>query len=188
MKNSSSLVGGLLALSGVLSGALSCSGAPERQEWTNTWDGDGEDLFLVDDDFVCLGDARWQQVGHSRLWNPLGHQQAAVEHASTKSLGAYPVGTVIQLFPEEASVKRGKGFDDATADWEFFKLAADDDGNTVIVERGTADIGNPAGTCIGCHAGANAYDYACFSNAGCGALPPFVDTDLDPETEDPRCR
>ena len=36
--------------------------------------------------------------------------------------GVYPVGTVIQLVPQEAMVKRAAGFDPATNDWEFFSL------------------------------------------------------------------
>lgn len=164
----------------------SCAAPVEPQVWENTFTGPGEDLFLVDEDFVCLGDERFDVVGHSRIWNPLGHQAEAVEHARTRALGEYPIGTVLQLFPDEVSVKRGKGFSPETGDWEFFVLDVKS-GSTVIAERGTTEIGNVGGSCIGCHGGANAFDYACFSNDGCGSLPFFIDTTVEPENDDPRC-
>jgi hypothetical protein len=165
----------------------SCGGPVERQDWQNTFQGEGEDLFLVDDDFVCLGDARFDNVDGTRLFNPLGRQLEAVEHARRKSLGEYPVGTVLQLFYDEASVKRGRGFSPETGDWEFLTLAADVDKKTVITSRGTTEVRNVGGTCMSCHGGANAYDYTCFTNRGCGSLPFFIDTDVQPDVDDPRC-
>ncbi|HEY1100351.1 MAG TPA: hypothetical protein VGF99_15540 [Myxococcota bacterium] len=167
--------------------AAGCGGSGARQEWTNDFVTDGEDAFLVDDDFVCLDDARFDVVGHSRIWNVLGHQQQAVDFATGGDIGTYPVGTVLQLFPGEASVKRGKGFSPATGDWEFFLLDTES-GETVIRERGTTEISNVGGTCLKCHGGANAYDYACFSNDGCGDLPFFIDTNVVPAEDDARCR
>ena len=172
----------------VVSALLGCGGSPVRQAWDDTFDGDGDDLFLLDDDFVCLSDERFDDVDGTRVWNGLGRQVEAVEHARSKRLGAYPVGTVLQLFADEASVKRGRGFSPETADWEFLTLAFDDDGQTIIAARGTTEIRNVAGSCIGCHGGASAFDYACFTNGGCGSLPFFVDTTVEPDVDDPRCR
>jgi hypothetical protein len=180
-----SLLGG--AAAGVVSCFVGCGGSPARQDFENTFEGDGPDLFVVDDDLVCLGDPRWDLVGRTRIWNALGQQASAVSHGRNRALGEYPIGTVLQLFPEEVSVKRGRGFSQATGDWEFLKLDVQS-GETIILERGTTEIGNPGGSCITCHGGANAFDYACFTNGGCGALPPFVDLDVDPDTDDPRCR
>jgi hypothetical protein len=50
----------------------------------------------------------------------------------------YPAGSVIQLIPGEAMVKRDKGFNTATHDWEFFELGVSNDG-TQIRKRGTAE-------------------------------------------------
>ncbi len=168
---------------------LAACGAPsERQSWENSFQGEGEDAFLLDDDFVCLGDERFENVEGRRMWNALGHQLEAVEHGRLRSLGEYPVGTVIQLFPDEASVKRGRGFSPATGDWEFLALSFDDDGRSIIHNRGTTEIANAAGSCISCHARANAFDYVCFTNDGCGSFPFFVDATVDPDADDPRCR
>ena len=178
----------IVASLAVALGVVACGGGSAGSgEWANTFDGPGDDLFLVDDDFVCLADSRYDVVGRSRVWNALGRQDQAVEHARSGAIGEYPVGTVIQLFPSEASVKRGSGFSPETGDWEFFVLDVDS-GTTRIAERGTTGIANIGGTCLSCHGGASAFDYACFSNTGCGALPFFIDTDVQPEEDDPRCR
>ena len=171
----------------VVGGAVACGGDVVRTEWVNTFEAVGDDAFLVDDDFVCLADSRYEQIGKTRIWNALGRQQQAVEHARSGGIGAYPVGTVIQLFPGEASVKRARGFSPATGDWEFFVLNVDS-GESVITERGTTEIANIGGTCLSCHGRANAFDYACFTNTGCGPLPFFINTDMQPDRDDPRCR
>lgn len=176
-----------LALSTAVAMAAACGGAPERQEWVNTFRTDDEDLFVVDDDLVCLTDPRWTKVENFRVWNPL-HHDVAVEHARTHALGAYPVGTVVQLFHNEASVKRGRGFSPATDDWEFLKIAVDDNGDTVITERGTTEVGNAAGSCTKCHGAAIAFDTVCGTNNSCAPLPFFIDTEPDSAQEDPRCQ
>src|SRR6478609_5008334 len=78
--------------------AVGC-GTPEKQTWKNTFKGDGEDAFLVDDDFVCLGDLRFTKVKKFRVWNALGHQTDALQVAESGRAGKYPVGTLVQLSP-----------------------------------------------------------------------------------------
>ena len=168
-----------------LSGASGC--APERQQWEDTYEGDGEDLFLVDDDFTCLDDATWTEIDGTRIVNLLGHQEEAEAVAREPVEGArYPVGTLIQLFADEAMVKRGAGFSPETDDWEFFVLHVGT-GNTVITSRGTTEVANPAGSCMSCHAAARDFDNVCFTNSACAPLPFFIDTNVDPKTEDARC-
>ncbi len=48
-----------------------------------------------------------------------------------------PSSSVIQLVPGEAMVKREKGFNPATRDWEFFELDVSKNG-TQIRKRGFA--------------------------------------------------
>lgn len=163
-----------------------CGDAPARQVWENTFAGDGEDLFLEDDDFACLSDSRWDVVDGTRIWNPLGRQTEAVARAAQKDLGEYPVGTVIQLFPDEAMVKRGRGFSTETHDWEYLVLHVAS-GESVITSRGTTEVKNAAGSCLSCHSASSAFDSVCFTNTSCAPLPFFIDTNVDPVTEDPRC-
>ena len=168
----------------VVTVALGC--APARQEWPNTYEGDGEDLFVLDDDLACLADEQWALVGKTRITNALGRRDEAVALAESGEQGAYPVGTIVQLLPSEAAVKRGAGFSPETRDWEFIKLDVGT-GRTVITERGTTNIGNPGGTCISCHEVARDFDLVCFTNTTCAPLPFFIDTEIDPQTEDARC-
>jgi hypothetical protein len=179
------------ALLGVsFAAALSVAGcaAAERQQWANTFTAAGDDAFLVDDDFVCLGDERFTDVAGRRIWNVFDRtrQEQAVALAKSGLPGTYPVGTVIQLFPGEAMVKRGRGFAPATNDWEYFVLDTSS-GTSVITARGSTDVGNLAGSCISCHGAAQAFDTVCFTNSSCRDLPFFVDTNVDPLTEDERC-
>ena len=59
--------------------------------------------------------------------NKLGHLKEAVAIATTNQGGAYPVGTIMQLVPQEAMVKRQRGYNAKTKDWEFFFLTTDAD-------------------------------------------------------------
>src|SRR5688572_3817279 len=143
------------ALLAALVSSISCT--PERQEWENTFTTEGEDLFVTDDDLVCLADATWTEVDGTRVTNLLGHEEEAIQVANDAA-AEYPVGTVVQLFPEEVMVKRGAGFSADTGDWEFLKLHVGS-GRTVITERGTTEIGNPGGSCLSCHAPARDFGF-----------------------------
>ena len=83
--------------------------------------------------------------------NFLGHLDEAVAVANSPDGGEYPVGTLIQLVPQEAMVKRAKGFSPATGDWEFFFLSVSPEG-TVIETRGAEEVVNRfGGNCASCH-------------------------------------
>jgi hypothetical protein len=51
--------------------------------------------------------------------NLLGNLDATLAVANSATGGTYSAGTVIQLIPTEAMVKRDKGFNPITHDWEF---------------------------------------------------------------------
>jgi hypothetical protein len=91
--------------------------------------------------------------------------------AANSSTGAvYPAGSVVQLIPGEAMVKRDKGFNAETHDWEFFNLDASKDG-TRIRQRGTVDVANSLGSCFACHAQAQPqWDLVCETTHGCAPL------------------
>ena len=104
-------------------------------------------------DFKCLTDGA-QAPGklfyifnkHRRL------RTKAVRMTETGKLGkGYPRGTILQVFPFEAMVKRGGDYNPAGDGWEFFKLHIAPDGQTAIVARGEAEVTNLAGSCQGCH-------------------------------------
>lgn len=101
-----------------------------------------------------------------------GDLAATLAVANSKTGGAYPPGTVIQLIPGEAMVKREKGFNPATRDWEFFELDVSKEG-TEIRKRGFADVVNRfGGNCFACHIAARPeWDLVCESDHGCKPIP-----------------
>ena len=69
-------------------------------------------------DFVNIN--TMTRVGDHFVGSLNGHLAAALAIARSAHGGVYPVGTVLQLIPTEAMVKRRKGYSPATRDWEFF--------------------------------------------------------------------
>jgi Fe-S cluster biogenesis protein NfuA len=119
--------------------------------------------------------------------NRLGHLDEALAVANSPQGGKYPVGTIIQLVPQEAMVKRVEGFSPATRDWEFFFLSVSSAG-TEIQTRGAADVVNRfGGNCASCHQGAEArFDGVCEKDHGCAPLPIGDDVFLAIQESDPR--
>src|SRR5262249_46587259 len=76
--------------------------------------------------------------------NLQGNLDATLAAANSTAGAVYPPGSVIQLIPGEAMVKRDRGFNAATHDWEFFELDVSKDG-TKIRKRGTTDVVNRFG-------------------------------------------
>src|SRR6516165_1964152 len=94
--------------------------------------------------------------------NLRGNLDATLAAANSPTGAVYPPGSVIQLIPTEAMVKRDRGFNAATHDWEFFELDVSKDG-TQIRKRGTTDVVNRfGGNCFDCHVPAAAqWDLVC---------------------------
>ncbi len=146
-----------------------------------------EDLEMTAADFECV--KRWPKVGNMRVTNKLGHLDEALAVAGSPTGGAFPVGTIIQLVPTEASVKRRPGFSAASKDWEFFSLQVSNTGTTILQRGGGAGVVNQfGGSCLNCHAQAQPqWDLVCGANHGCAPLPfsgEFLATFQD---SDPRC-
>lgn len=146
-----------------------------------------EDLDMSAEDFECI--LNWTKVGNYYLTNKLGRLDEAVEVAGSPTGGVFPPGTVIQLVPFEAMVKRKPGWNAATGDWEFFFLEAGTDGSTTIVSRGAEETVNSfGGNCFDCHAkAAPEWDFICGKDHGCDPLP-LTDALIQAAQEaDPRC-
>jgi len=137
-------------------------------------------------DFECL--TKWTRIRHFRIANPLGHLDEALAVANGEMPPPYPIGTMIQLVPQEAMVKRGGGFFPDAHDWEFFLLSASSSG-TEIVQRGRGEVVNPlAGVpCFTCHGAAPQTDFVCETNNGCVPLNLSVDLITLLQNRDPRC-
>ena len=146
----------------------------------------GEDLDMQASDFDCIRDG--SKVRQFFVVNPLGHLEEALAVAGSKTGGTYPVGTVLQLIPQEAMVKRRQGWNPATNDWEFFSLSIVAT-ETVIEARGGEEVVNSfGGNCYDCHSQAEAqWDLVCEDTHGCDALPIGDEVIENLQNTDTRC-
>jgi len=146
----------------------------------------GEDLDMQASDFGCIRDGT--KVNLFFVQNRLGHLDEAVAVASSTSGGTYPVGTILQLVPQEAMVKRAEGWNPTTHDWEFFALSVSGS-TTTISARGVEDVDNAfGGNCFACHdLAAPQWDLVCEKTHGCDPLPIGDDIITNLQDGDSRC-
>ena len=130
----------------------------------------GGKLNITEKSFHCI--TQMTHVRHFYVDNLVGNLPGTVKVAESAQPGTYPVGSVLQLVPTEVMVKREKGFNPATHDWEFFELDVSREG-TRIRTRGFAEVNNRfGGNCIGCHIKARSeWDLVCDINHGCDPIP-----------------
>jgi hypothetical protein len=151
-------------------------------------DGSKKDEFDIDGkSFQCI--TKMTKIRQFYVNNLLGKLGQTLAVANSATGGAYPPGSLIQLVPTEAMVKRDKGFNAATHDWEFFDLDISKDG-TKIRTSGVQNVVNSfGGNCFGCHALARPqWDMICESNHGCAPLqitPAMIGA---VQRADPRCK
>jgi hypothetical protein len=141
---------------------------------------------ITEDSFGCITDM--QPVRGFFVDNLDGNIDATLAAARSETGGVYPPGSVVQLVPGEAMVKRAAGFNAATKDWEFFELDASAEGTAIRV-RGFADVVNRfGGNCLACHAKANPErDMICEQGHGCDPLPLTPAMVSAIQKTDPRC-
>jgi hypothetical protein len=136
--------------------------------------------------FHCI--RQMTPVRHFFVDNLSGQIEATLAAANAKSGAIYPPGSVVQLVPTEAMVKREKGFNPATGDWEFFDLDVSESA-TRIHARGFAEVNNRFGkNCFACHVPAREpWDFICESGHGCDPIP--IDHVMTGalQRSDPRC-
>src|SRR3984893_18918998 len=136
--------------------------------------------------FRCI--TKMTKERHFYVNNLRGDLDAPLAAANSTTGAVYPTGSVIQLIPGEAMVKRDRGFNAATHDWEFFELDVSKDG-TRIRKRGTTDVVNRfGGDCFDCHVPAAAqWGLVCETDHRCAPLPDTPAMIRDLQRTDPRC-
>ncbi|MHB8948420.1 MAG: hypothetical protein ACYC4S_05085 [Rhodoferax sp.] len=143
-------------------------------------------LKIDDSSFRCI--RQMQPVRHFFVDNLLGNHAGTLAAANAPKGAIYPPGSVVQLVPTEAMIKREPGFSPATGDWEFFELQVNAQGSK-IDKRGFAEVNNRFGkNCFGCHAPAREpWDFICETGHGCEAIP--IDHQMTGalQRSDPRC-
>jgi hypothetical protein len=119
-------------------------------------------------DFVNINTMK--RVGDHFVGSLNGHLDAALAVARKPEGGVYPVGTVLQLIPTEAMVKRHKGYSPSTGDWQFFSLDVSPAG-TKISSSGAKVKNFLGGDCASCHVAARKhFDFVCGKGHGCAPL------------------
>jgi hypothetical protein len=141
---------------------------------------------ISDKSFKCI--TEMTHVRHFYVDNLAGNLAGTVKVAQAAT-GNYPVGSVLQLVPNEVMVKRDKGFNATTHDWEFFDLNISPEGSAIRV-RGFQDVNNRfGGNCFNCHVKARAeFDLVCDNNHGCDPIPITRAMSGALQRTDPRCK
>lgn len=177
----------LVAIPIVIAVAVGCSSADDGDAASDTTDTTAVQDVVVDaSDFKPL--AEMTRVRGFFVDNVAGDLDATLAVADDPEGGTYPVGTVIQLIPQEAMVKRAAGFDPDSNDWEFFTLEVTAVGTTVVSRGGSEVVNRFNGTsCAGCHGAAEPqFDFVCEHDHGCAPLPVGDDVITAIQDSDPR--
>jgi hypothetical protein len=141
---------------------------------------------ISDSSFKCI--TQLTHVRHFYVDNLAGNLDATVKVAQAGT-GVYPVGSVLQLVPNEVMVKRDHGYNATTRDWEFFDLTISPAGTT-IRSRGVQDVNNRfGGNCFACHVKARPeFDLVCDNTHGCDPIPITRAMSGALQRTDPRCK
>ena len=136
--------------------------------------------------FRCI--TKMAPLRHFYVDNLRGDLEATLAAANSPTGAVYPPGSVLQLIPTEAMVKRDTGFSPVTHDWEFFELDVSKAG-TQIRKRGFAEVVNRfGGNCFACHIQARPqWDFVCESDHGCAPIPLTRAMSGALQRTDPRC-
>ncbi|CAK8711424.1 MAG: hypothetical protein CDV28_11815 [Candidatus Electronema aureum] len=125
---------------------------------------------VTDASFRCLH--KMTKVGNMYVDNLLGDLEGTLAVAKSSAGGVYPAGSVVQLLPTEVMIKREKGANDETNDWEFFVLEVSPEGSKIKQRGFNPPVKNMLGSCISCHKQvAPQADMVCAAGQGC---PPIV--------------
>jgi mono/diheme cytochrome c family protein len=143
-------------------------------------------IEVTEASFGCISDGT--KVRKFFVKNLIGDLEASLAVANGDADPPYPPGTLLQLVPQEAMVKRELGFSPETNDWEFFFLSVSPQ-ETTIVQRGKDDAENAFGAnCFACHSLAVSNDFVCETSNGCDPLAIGDDLISSLQTGDPRCQ
>jgi hypothetical protein len=119
-----------------------------------------EDLDLQLADFKDIPGFATPPGRSYRVANPLGHEAEALAAAAAPAGGTFPVGSIVEIQPTEVMVKRRRGFDATTNDWEYFGITFATDGVTPVAfsVRGVEET-----ACYGCHSTMSSatWDFMC---------------------------
>ena len=145
------------------------------------------DLTVTEESFGCIRD--WTKVRNTYIKhaNPKQLKEAVRILRDSVPNKQYPVGTFLQLLPDEAMVKHPREKFPDTNGWEFFHLELSEKG-TKIRTRGDNVVNFQGVTCMSCHRPAAKFDFVCEKGHGCAPVPLDDPKIAELQGKDPRCK
>jgi hypothetical protein len=98
----------------------------------------------------------------------------------------YPIGTILQLFPDQAMVKHPAEKFPLTNGWEFFEFEIAQH-RTIIRAHGDRISNRNSVPCMACHQNAPRYDFVCGKGHGCTPLSYTDQKIAEIQAADERC-
>jgi hypothetical protein len=144
------------------------------------------DITVSEGSFSCIKD--WTKVRNTYInhGNPKKLKEAVRIFKDSVPDKEYPVGTFLQLLPDEAMVKHPRQTFPETNGWEFFHLDLSAQG-TKIKTRGDQTVNFQGVKCFSCHQPAVKYDFVCEKGHGCAPVPLDDQKIAELQAADPRC-
>lgn len=145
------------------------------------------DITVSENSFSCI--RNWTKVRNTYIKHedPEKLKEAVRILKDSVPDKEYPVGTFLQLLPDEAMVKHQRQTFPATHGWEFFHLDLSAEG-TKIRTRGIDTVNFQGVKCFSCHQPAVKFDFVCEKGHGCAPVPLDDQKIAELQGADPRCK
>ena len=145
------------------------------------------DVTVYDSSFSCIKE--WTKVRNTYIKHADPQQLKEAVRILKDSVPdkEYPIGTFLQLLPDEAMVKHSKLKFPSTNGWEFFHLDLTGSG-TKIKTRGAQTVNFQGVKCFSCHQPAAKFDFVCGKGHGCAPVPLDDQKITELQNKDPRCK
>jgi hypothetical protein len=144
------------------------------------------DITVSENSFSCI--RNWTKVRNTYITHadPEKLKEAVRIFKDSVPDKDYPVGTFLQLLPNEAMVKHQRQSFPKTKGWEFFDLDLSAQG-TKIKTRGVDTVNFQGVKCFSCHQPAAKFDFVCERTHGCAPVPLDDAKIAELQGSDPRC-
>ena len=145
------------------------------------------DITVSENSFSCI--RNWTKVRNTYIKHedPEKLKEAVRIFKDSVPDKEYPVGTFLQLLPDEAMVKHQRQRFPETHGWEFFHLDLSAQG-TKIKTRGDQTVNFQGVKCFSCHQPAVKFDFVCEKGHGCAPVPLDDQKIAELQGADPRCK
>lgn len=145
------------------------------------------DITVSEDSFSCIKEGTKVRNTYIKHADPEKLKEAVRILKDSVPDKEYPVGTFLQLLPDEAMVKHPRQKFPETNGWEFFHLDLSEQG-TKIRTRGDQTVNFQGVRCFSCHQPAAKFDFVCEKGHGCAPVPLDDQKIAELQGKDPRCK